>query len=229
MANFVKYGNQGKLWRAQEGGFTMTELILSTAIVFILVLMTGMVFNKGNNLIDVSNAESQLQRNGRKIIQTVSSVLRQARRSTINVPGSPNNNQISFDLPIYQQSGGVCSAFAPVATGTSPMSCGVDADCQGPAACGSAGSMACFQGACRRTYTISTITSGGLTNIQISAPGESTRVLGSQVSSVLFQTNSTNPNLQPSEVRVSLVTTGNVVSEKRVHNMTLNSVVQVRN
>ncbi len=223
-----------------ENGFTLSELILSSGIFIMLALLVGGIFNKGNNLFDVLSAESQVQRNSRRILQTISSTLRQTKRSSVIIP---NANQIQFDLPIYQQSSGNCSAFMPPpvsVTNPIPANCGTNTDCQ--TACGGFTNMSCScisgnppcannSGMCLRTYTYSVSSANGTPQLIASAPGggESNRILGNQVQSVTFQNMTADPYLQANEIRVSLTTTGNVVSEKRTHTLSMDSVVQVRN
>ena len=209
----------------RKGGFTLAEMTLSTGLLMMLVLVVGMLFMKGNNLFDVLSAQSQTQRNARRIVQSVTSALRQARLSAVILPAP---NQISFDLPLYQQAVGTCSAFVPPSTVTNPpISCLTNADCQPQ--CGAAGSMVCGNSICRRTYTYSVSSASGISQLVVSAPGEANRVVGNQVQSVTFQNRAVDPNLQANEIRVTINTNANVISEKRTHVLSLDSVVQIRN
>lgn len=222
----IKAGNE------KEAGFTLMELIFSAALAIGFLLVIGVLFQKGNNLSDVLSAEAQIQRNGRKIVHFISSTLRQARHGNgngnVTIPLPPNNNSITFDLPIYQQSPNVCSAFASVAEGTSPVVCTSNGQADCDSGCGVATAF-CNNGVCRRTYTYAVSASGNLFQIILSSGSETSRVIGNQVGTVFFQDNTMDLNLQANEIRITLATAGDVISEKRSHQVTLNSVVQVRN
>ncbi len=220
---------KNKLNYADERGFTLIEIMVSVFLFAMLALLMGHVFQKGHNLFDVLSAQSQIQRNGRKVMQSVATSLRQARLATVAIPASPSNNQITFGLPLYQTTPGVCSAFASVVDGTSPLSCAVSADCAGVTKCGSAGSMSCVNSICRRNYTYAVSSAAGISQLVVSAPGEADRVVGNRVQSVAFQNNGMDVNLQSNEIRVTMVASSPVISERRTHSLSLASVIQVRN
>ena len=211
------------------GGFTLVELMFVAVLTAILALVVGTIFQKGTNLYDVESAQSNTQRNARKIVYSVTSMLRQARTGSVNIPSPPGNNQITFDLPLFA-SGGSCSAFAPVTQGTNPVSCSATSDCDNTCNGGAAiANNVCVNSICRRTYTYSVLTSGNMSQLVVNAPTEAPRVVGNQVQAVTFQNNTMDLNLQPNEVRVSLTTRASVVSEKRSHDFNLSSIAQMRN
>lgn len=212
-----------------EKGVTLPEMMISAVILISLLLVFGTVFQKGNNLSDVFTAESKIQRNSRKIINTIASNLRQARLAQISIPNAPNNNQISFDLPIYQQGVSSCSAFASVSDGTSPVICGSDANCV--TFCGGdVSNTFCSNQICRRTYTysVNAVTSN-LSQVVVSGATEPNRTVGSHVGTLVFQDNGMDPNLRSDELKITLMTTSDIVSEKRVRNLSVSSVVQIKN
>ena len=213
--------------KTNQHGFTLTEIIFSAFLFAMLVILMGSIFQKGHGLFDILSAQSETQRNGRKIVQSLSSVIRQARVGAIQIPGSPGNTQIRIDLPLYQTSPGNCSAYALVADGTAPVSCNNNADCA--TACGGAGSMTCANNICRRDYTYSISSAAGIAQLVASAPGEANQVIGNRVQSITFQDNTMDANLQANEVRIALITSGSVISEKRTHTLALSDIVRMRN
>src|SRR3989338_5753617 len=92
-----------------QNGFTLSEALFSTGILVMLFLVMGMVFSKGNNLFDVVSAESQAQRNSRRILQSVSSISRQPNRPDPNGITLPSSSHFFFFFPFYQQAQNVCS------------------------------------------------------------------------------------------------------------------------
>lgn len=230
-----------------RAGFSLVELLLSCGLFMMIILVVAMVFRKGNNLFDVASAESQVQRNSRKALQTVATTLRSAISSGTNGVTISQPDTIRFRLPVYRQAANSCSALQPDATATNPpVSCSVNTDCQAIATCGSNGSdLTCYcpnpvsgacssptnSGVCLRTYDYAISNSAGISQLVLSsaAGAENSRVVANQVQAIQFQNSAADPNLQSNEIRISVTTNGDVVSEKRTHAMTLSSVVQVRN
>lgn len=205
-------------------GFTLAEVLLSAGLLIVLFFLVTVLFHKGQNLMDVVTSQGEIQKNARRMTQSVSAILRQARRSALAIPLSPNNTSISFDLPIFFEASGTCSAYALVADGTAPVSCDSDSECQ----------MACTSGfcsnqVCRRNYSLSLSTASGMPQLVLSASGESDRVIGNYLQSVNFFDNTMDTNLQANEIRVSLATSSNATSEKTMHTMNLSTIVQIRN
>lgn len=203
------------------------ELLLVSALTVLLTLLIAALFQKGQYLFDTDSTQATLQRNARRAIQSVSVAIRKARRSTLAIPAQPNNNQITIDLPIFL-SGTSCSAFASVVSGTSPQTCNNGSDCD--TQCNNTpGTNLCVNNICRRSYTYAISSSSGISQLIVSTPSESSRVVGNQIQSVVFQDNFMNLNLNSNEIKIDLTTQGKTTSEGRTQSLTLSNIVQVRN
>lgn len=216
-----------KLTKHDQRGFSLLELLFVAALTVLLALLIGVLFQKGQYLFDVDAAQSSIQRNARRALQSVTVALRKARRSTITIPASPNNNQITLDLPIFL-SGATCSAFADVASGTPPQTCSSGIDCDGQ--CNSTpGTNLCANDICRRTYTYSISAANGISQLIVSTPSEADRIVGNHIQTVLFRNNTMNVNLNADEIEIGLTAQKATTTENRTHSLTLSNIVQVRN
>lgn len=213
--------------KMNERGFSLLELMLVAALTVLLALLIGILFQKGQHMFDSDSVEASIQRNARRALHSVSVSIRKARRSTITIPAQPNNNQIAMDLPIFL-SGTSCSAFASVADGTSPQTCDTATDCDSQ--CNNTpGTNLCVDNICRKAYTYAITTSNGISQLVVSASGESDRVVGNRIQSAVFRDNTMNLNLNPNEIDISLTAQANTVSENRTHSFVLSNIAQVRN
>jgi len=213
--------------KTNENGFSLLELLFVAALTVLLALLIGVLFQKGQHLFDVDSEEASLQRNTRRALQSVSVSLRKARRSAITIPAQPDNNQITLDLPLFR-SGANCSAFASVVQGTAPETCNNGADCDNQ--CGNApGTNLCVNNICRRAYTYALSSDAGISQLVVSAAGESSRVVGNKIQSAEFLNNTMNLNLNSNEIQINLTAQGTTISENRTRSFTLSNIVQVRN
>jgi len=87
-------------------GFTLIEILVASIILTIISAVVFGVYIAGTDLWDVTRLQADLQAQARQVLDSMTSELRSATRTStqipspnLSIPAVPNNNSITFYLP----------------------------------------------------------------------------------------------------------------------------------
>jgi len=197
-------------------GFTLTEIIVAAGIFSILGTITILFYTQCMNSWRRLTNESDLRSTGRNDILYMVQELEKA--GNIFIPGAPNNNSITFNLPCNNASASIsCQVPPAIRTFINATDPGyshyplVDAN--------------------RNTqWNVNNTIQYSISNNQLQrlVNGVISHVISPDVSSVKFEDNSMNSNLNIDEIKITLTLTrpmlaGNILA------VTLTGIVKLRN
>ncbi len=92
--------------RKKNRGLTLIEILVASALGLMVIAMIYSLYASGNDLWEIKRYQTDLQAQGRQIMQSLMTELRKTTRTSAQVPSpnliiplSPNNNNITFYLP----------------------------------------------------------------------------------------------------------------------------------
>ncbi len=87
-------------------GFTLTEVLVASAILTVVIAMIYAILISGNDLWEIERCQIDLQGQGRIALNLMVTELRKTTRTAsqnpspnLNIPSTPNNKDISFYFP----------------------------------------------------------------------------------------------------------------------------------